>query len=294
MNFVSLADFSKDVAAWERQLPQFDAVCGVPRSGLLPATQIALRRNIRLVELSDLLRQPEGAIARAELRPSNPVCLNKIPYGNKLLIVDDSSSDISKTFTGLRAQLSAQTDLQITYGAVYRTSEKSLVDCYYREIPQPRMFEWNCWRNWWLHFALCDLDGVLCEDWKGKSEVDNDFEFAKHVREAAPLYLPQRPIIGVVTSRIEKYRKDTEKWLASHNVKYSKLIMHPAATPEQRREMNDHAIRKAEAYMAVPVQNYMDVPKVNLFIESDVRQAAQIFKLTQRPVLCIDSMTMFK
>jgi hypothetical protein len=294
MNFINLAEFSRDIAAWERKLPQFDAVCGVPRSGLIPAAHIALRRNIRLVELSEVLRQPEGAIARAALRPSNPAFQNKIPCGNKLLIVDDSSSSNSNTFNALRAKLSTQTDLHITYGAVYRASEKSQVDYYYREVAQPRMFEWNWWRNWWVHFSLCDLDGVLCEDWKGKSEVDNDLEFAKHVREATPLYIPQRPIVAVVTSRIEKYRKDTENWLAKHNVVYSKLIMHPASTPEQRRQMNDHAIRKAEAYMSTPVKDYMDVPKVTIFIESDVRQAAQIFKLTQRPVLCIDSMTMFK
>jgi len=286
MNFISLAELYRDMAAWERQLPQFDAICGVPRSGLIPATYIALRRNIRLVELSDLLRQPEGAITRAHLRPNNPVCRYNIPYGNKLLIVDDSSSVDSVTFTGLRAQLAAQTDLQITYGAVYRSSKKSLVDCYYREVAQPRMFEWNWWRNWWTQFALCDLDGVLCEDWKGKSEVTDDLEFAKHVREVAPLYIPQMPIKAVVTSRIEKYRKETEKWLNKHNVMYSKLIMHPASTPELRRQMNDHAIQKAEAYM--------QIPEGNLFIESDVKQAAQIFKLTQRPVLCIDSMTMFK
>lgn len=286
MNFISLAELYRDMAAWERQLPQFDAICGVPRSGLIPATYIALRRNIRLVEISDLLRQPKGAIARAHLRPNNPVCRYNIPYGNKLLIVDDSSSVDSVTFTGLRQQLAAQTDLQITYGAVYRSSKKSLVDCYYREVAQPRMFEWNWWRNWWTQFALCDLDGVLCEDWKGKSEVTDDLEFAKHVREVAPLYIPQMPIKAVVTSRIEKYRKETEKWLNKHNVTYSKLIMHPASTPELRRQMNDHAIQKAEAYM--------QIPESNLFIESDVKQAAQIFKLTQRPVLCIDSMTMFK
>jgi uncharacterized HAD superfamily protein len=261
-------------------------VCGVPRSGLIPSTYIALRRNIRLVELSDLLRQPAGAIARAHLRPNNPICRYNIPYGNKLLIVDDSSSSDSVTFTGLREQLATQTDLQITYGAVYRSSKKSLVDCYYREVTQPRMFEWNWWRNWWTQYALCDLDGVLCEDWKGKSEVTDDIEFARHVKEVAPLYIPQMPIKAVVTSRIEKYRKETEKWLDKHNVMYSKLIMHPASTPEQRRQMNDHAIRKAEAYM--------QIPESNLFIESDVKQAAQIFKLTQRPVLCIDSMTMFK
>ena len=79
---------------------------------------------------------------------------------------------------------------------------------------------------------------------------------------------------------------ETEEWLVRHNVMYSKLIMHPAATPEQRRQMNDHAIQKSEAYKSMT--------EANFFIESDVRQAAQIFKLTQRPVLCIDTMTMFK
>ena len=294
MNFISLAELYRDVAVWERQLPQFDAVCGVPRSGLIPAAYIALRRNIRLVDLSDLLRQPEGAITRAPLRPNNPICRYKKPYGNKLLIVDDSTSSESATFKELREKLVAQTDLQINYGAVYRASGKSQVDYYYREVSQPRMFEWNWWRNWWAQFALCDLDGVLCEDWKGKSEVENDLEFAKHVREAAPLYIPQVPIKAVVTSRIEKYRKDTEDWLAKHNVSYSALIMHPATTPEQRRQMNDHAIRKAKAYADTPDEGYKNITKVNFFVESDVRQAAQIFKLTQRPVLCIDSMTMFK
>ena len=263
MNFISLTELYRDMAAWERQLPQFDAICGVPRSGLIPATYIALRRNIRLVTLSDLLRQPEGVIKRAALRPNNPICKYNLPYGNRLLIVDDSTSSDSVTFKDLRSKLETQTDLQITYGAVYRASAKSQVDCYYREVAQPRMFEWNWWRNWWTQFALCDLDGVLCEDWKGKSEVSNDLEFAKHVQEVAPLYIPQVPIAAVVTSRIEKYRKETEKWLAKHNVMYSKLIMHSAATPEQRRQMNDHAIQKAEAYKSVPESNF--------FIESDVR-----------------------
>lgn len=286
MNFVSLAELYRDMALWEKQLPQFDAVCGIPRSGLIPAAYIALRRNIRLVELSAVLRQPEGVITRAKLRANNPICYYKKPYGNKLLIVDDSSSAASVTFAGLRKQLAAQTDLQITYGAVYRASEKSQVDCYYREVVFPRIFEWNWCRNWQTHFFLCDLDGVLCENWKGRNEVDNDIEFARHVREAVPLYTPQVPIKAVVTSRIEKYRKDTEDWLARHHVSYSKLIMHPAATPEQRRQMNDHAKRKAVAYT--------QTKGANLFIESDERQADQIFKLTQRPVLCIDSMILFK
>jgi len=284
MNFVSLDDLYRDIALWERQLPYFDAVCGVPRSGLIPATYIALRRNIRLVELSDLLRQPEGAIERATLRDNNPAA--KKAVGNRLLLVDDSSSNQSVTFRERRSKLADQSTLKITYGAVYRASEHSLVDCFFREVPMPRIFGWNWHRNWWLQYAMCDMDGVICADWTHRHENNVDPEFEHHVTDAKPLFPPHVPIIAVVTSRIEKYRKETELWLRKHGVQYKKLIMHPAPTAEERRKANDHAVRKAKAY-------YQD-NNAKLFVESDRNQAAVIFRLANKPVLCTDTMTMFK
>lgn len=284
MNFVSFSDLHRDIANWERELPSFDAVCGVPRSGLIPATYISLRRNIRLVELFDLLRQPEGAIQRANLRNNNPS--SKKTPGNRLLIVDDSSSNDSITFRDLRNRLASQQALEITYGAVYRASSRSLVDLYYREISLPRLFEWNWYRNWRIQHAMLDMDGVICEDWKHRPETNNDPEFVSHIAEVRPLFLPQIPIRAVVTSRIERYRMNTIEWLARHRVQYGKLIMHPAATPEERRKANDHAARKAIAYR--------NDSAAQLFVESDVKQAQEIFRLTGKPVLCIDTMTMFK
>jgi orotate phosphoribosyltransferase len=280
MNFVSLAELHHDIAQWERQLPDFDAVCGVPRSGLIPAVYIALRRNIRLVELSDLLRQPEGAIGRAMLRDTNPSIHR--PLGNRLLIVDDSVSNASATLRDLRQRLASQRSLEISYGAVYRASAASQTDYHYREIPMPRMFEWNWYRNWWLQSAMLDMDGVICEDWKHRPEQDQDPEFERHVTEARPLFVPQIPIRAVVTSRIERYRAGTEAWLRRHGVRYGALIMHPARTPEERRRWNDHAVRKAAAYR--------DDPDAKLFIESDARQAEQIYSRTGKPVLCTDTM----
>lgn len=284
MNFVSLADLYRDIAIWERQLPHFDAVCGVPRSGLIPATYIALRRNIRLVELSDLLRQPEGAIERARLRENNPAT-NK-PVGNRLLLVDDSSSNNSVTLRDLRSRLADQTSLKITYGAVYRASEHSLTDCFYREVPMPRIFGWNWHRNWWMQHAMFDMDGVICEDWTHRWENNVDPEFEQHVAAARPLFPPQVPIRAVVTSRIERYREGTANWLKQNGIRYGKLIMHPAPTAEDRRKANDHAIRKAAAYS--------QDKDASLFVESDVKQASEIFRLTRKPVLCTDTMSMFR
>lgn len=284
MNFISLDELRRDIAKWERQLPDFDAVCGVPRSGLIPATYISLRRNIRLVDLSDLLRQPEGAIQRAALRSNNPA--NDKPCGNRLLIVDDSSSNDSVTFRDLRSRLAGQTSLEITYGAVYRASPFSQTDCFYREVSLPRMFEWNWNRNWWLQSAMLDMDGVICEDWTKRWEYEVDPEFEQHVAEVKPLFLPHVPIRAVVTSRLEKYRKGTEHWLKRHGVQYAKLIMHPAKTPDLRRAVGDYATRKATAYRTDPM--------ACLFVESSVKQAVEIFKQTQKPVLCIDNMTLLQ
>ena len=283
MNFVSFSDLYRDIEAWERQLPAFDAICGVPRSGMIPAAYLALRRNIRLVAFNDLIRQPEGAIERAAVRIYNPA-FGK-PAGNRLLIVDDSVSDNGVTFKKLRGDLKDQKSLDITYGAVYAASKKNKADLYYREVPMPRIFGWNWYRNWKLRTAMCDMDGVLCEDWK-KRELNCDPDFEDHVANVRPLFATQVPIHAIVTSRIEKYREGTVDWLNRHNIVYSHLFMHPAATAEERQASHDHAARKATVYKASL--------SASLFIESDVKQAAEIFKLTGKPVLCTDTMSMFK
>jgi len=93
---------------------------------------------------------------------------------------------------------------------------------------------------------------------------------------------------AVVTSRIEKYREATEEWLKRHGVRYNALVMHPAKTPEQRRQMGDHAERKARVYA-----KGFKSKETMLFIESDEKQAKKIAELTKKPVLCTDLMKMF-
>lgn len=283
MNFISLDQFYKDIVTWERQLPYFDAVCGVPRSGLLPASIIALRRNIRLVDLNSLLQDPDNAIQNAPIRQLNPIIQYNKPFGNKLLVVDDSASNQTTTISAIRESLKDCTNLDVSYAAVYRASSASTVDHYFKEVPLPRMFGWNWFRHWELQFALLDIDGVLCEDWALKQEQDDDPVYLNRLMNVKPLYIPDVPVLGLVTSRLSRYRELTETWLKKHQVMYRKLHMHPATTPEERRRMNDHAQRKADVYIRTP--------EANLFVESDMRQAQRIFELTKKPVLCIDTMT---
>ena len=47
----------------------------------------------------------------------------------------------------------------------------------------------------------------------------------------------------IVTSRLEKYREPTEKWLKDHGVKYKQLIMLDLPSAEERRKQGCHDIR---------------------------------------------------
>lgn len=284
MNFVSWKEFYADIDLWEKQLPQFDFICGVPRSGLIPAAYISLKRNLRLLHLSDVIEQPQTAVARAALRFNNPAA--SIIGGNRLLIVDDSSSAHSATFCELRNKLQNQHVFNISYGAVYRAAPESRVDFYFRQVDMPRFFEWNWARNFMLKHCLLDMDGVICEDWKARPELDHDPEFEQHVSSAKPLYLPLVPVRAIVTSRLERYRNLTATWLVKHGVKYNTLIMHPAKTPADRQAAKDHAKRKAQAYA--------QDAEACCFIESDIKQAQEIYRLTRRPVLCTDTMSLVR
>lgn len=136
ITFKSYEDFHRDIVAWEQQLPQFNAVCGVPRSGLIPASYIATRRNIRMVDLCRLLQDPKDIIERSPLRNVNPVMRYEKPFGNRLLVVDDTSSDDSVTMSHLREVLGGfNHGLDITFAAVYRASESSEVLCRKNNLP---------------------------------------------------------------------------------------------------------------------------------------------------------------
>lgn len=283
MNFVNFSRFYADIAAWERTLPQFDAVCGIPRSGVIPAAYIAVRRNIRLVDFSAALNDLKTSIENAPLREVNPIA--KKPHGYRLLIVDDSTTALGTTIKSLKGRLSVIPPVEVSYGAVYCENRKSCAaDFWHEEISLPRLFEWNWCRHVNLSRLVLDMDGVICEDFVAHQERSEDSDFVKHVEQARPIWLPERPVLAIATSRLERYRKQTEVWLAGHGVHYGSLHMHPADSPEERRALGDHADRKASVYSRYP--------RALLFVESELKQAQRIRRLSGRPVLCTATMTL--
>jgi orotate phosphoribosyltransferase len=83
----------------------------------------------------------------------------------------------------------------------------------------------------------------------------------------------------VVTSRLEKYRSETEQWLSDHQVEYSELVMLDEPDADTRRRERLHVKHKADFYAR---------SGTDLFIESDYAQAVQIAARSGRQVFAID------
>ncbi|MFQ5730915.1 MAG: orotate phosphoribosyltransferase [Planctomycetaceae bacterium] len=278
MNFVSYRQLVSDVRNWSARLPgDLVAVAGVPRSGLVPATLLALHRNIHLVTLDDL------SAGRAPWR--EPLRRNVTPKTEGRVLVLDDSLHAGETMQKLRAQF--RNHDRLLFGAVYCDRPMpALVDVSCRRVPAPRCFEWNVFHSALMTLACLDMDGVLCGDWTGieADEGPGLDDYRRHLETVKPQHVPSYPLHAIVTSRLEKYRPETTAWLRRHGIRFRELVMSPFATAAARRGAGDTARRKADAYARRE--------RALLFVESSDAQAREIARLTGRPVLCGDTMTM--
>ncbi|MCH7687643.1 MAG: phosphoribosyltransferase, partial [Planctomycetes bacterium] len=268
-----------DVRDWSYWLPDdLLAVAGVPRSGVLPAFHLALHRNIHLVTLE---------VLKAGLRPWERPLRRFVTAKTegRVLIVEDSLNT-GGTLQRVRSELGEAA--RYLYGAVYfQEPRPGIADFLYRRVPLPRCFEWNLFHSSYIECACLDLDGVLCSE-PPCQEQDRGPEhqhWLDHLEGAAPMYLPGRRVKAIVTSRLEKYRPQTEAWLQRHGVRYGELVMSPHPTAAARRAAADHAYRKAEYY-----RHKADAC---LFVESSLWQAREIAQLSEKPVICTESMQVF-
>lgn len=293
MNYRSISQLSDRVLAWSRSLPRdIDLVVGIPRSGLLVANLIAVYRNIPLAELDGFLDgrvlatgytkagtlSSKGAEGEGERR--------FLDVPRKVLVVDDSVGS-GKTLARVRARIEAAgLSHTVTYGAVYVAPDQTnSVDTHAEVLHFPRAFEWNVLHHpAILHRAALDIDGVLCHD-PQKSENDDGERYREFIRTARPLFVPDRKVGWLVTSRLERYRPETEAWLHEQGIEYEELVMMPYPDRDTRMRMNTYGAHKAQVYRESGAL---------LFIESEIRQAVEIAEMSGKDVLCIDTMQMVR
>lgn len=278
MNYRSFAHLWEDI---KRGLPslhagQFDLVVGIPRSGMVPAYVIGLYLNADVTSLDGLLANE--AIKRGSTRKAR-VDLGFAQNAKRILLVDDSISS-GESLVKTLAKIPPELRDRITTLAVYSSRpDRSDVDLFLEYVPEPRVFEWNIFHRSLLGRACVDIDGVLCRD-PLTAENDDGERYIEFLLNAEPLILPSYRIHSLVTNRLEKYRPQTETWLARHGIEYDNLVMVDLPTAADRQKLGGHATHKANYFMA---------SGLDFFIESDDRQAREIARIAKKSVYCVDT-----
>ncbi len=271
LSYRSYADMSRIISENAARLPAVDYVVGIPKSGIVPATMIATIKNVTFLDLDSFLfmhSRRKGRRRQLDGQPDLP----------RVLIVDDSVNTGAE-FRRVKSRIAAlEMDFDLTFCAVFglpdkvRSAPKHIV---LSRVAQPRVFQWN-YRNHIVAESACfDMDGVLCID-PTDAENDDGPKYIDFLLNAAPLFIPQKEISAIVTSRLEKYRPETVAWLEAHEVSYKELIMLDLPSAEERRRLRAHAPFKAEVYGGRD-----DI----LFVESNYKQAREIARLTDKPVI---------
>ena len=131
----------------------------------------------------------------------------------------------------------------------------------------------------WRERYFCEVEEIATTE-----EENDDGERYKHfLLSTIPLRIPSVKIKYLVTCRLEKYRTLTKKWLFAHEVEFDNLIMMDLPNKEARQASGGHALFKADVYKST---------NARLFIESNNKQANEIAKISNKPVLCIDTQQM--
>lgn len=279
MEFRSFSDLTDLVRDRVHEIPgDVELVVGVPRSGMLPASLIALILNRPLQDLESFLR---GETATSGT--TRPILqLGSVESVGRVLVVEDSISS-GRSIEAVKSRVSARyPDLKPIYLAVYAAPHtKHFVDIHFDTCPHPRAFEWNLLNSWVCAEGAFDLDGVFCAD---PSDADNDDgpNYRRFLASAQQIRLPGQRLHRIVTSRLEKYRSETEDWLGRAGISYDHLDMLNGVTAEERREKRLHAPFKASVYAGDQ--------SAKLFVESDPVQAAEIAKLSGKPVVDFKNM----
>jgi len=239
------------------ELPQFDMIVGIPRSGLMASLMLGLHMQRTVLSLDQYCNDN----VTSELKT--------------ILLLDDSLLRGTEMGMAVERCVRARPDVKIIRSAVYVAPGKNdMLDFAFETLQTPRVFPWNIWRSVHLSSIMVDMDGVICRDPTKEENADRS-KYEAFLRHAEPLFLPTRQVQAIVTCRLEMYRAETESWLKRHNVRTKELIMLDMPSAEARQKWNQHGEWKAMHYRRLGG---------DLFVESCAKQSAIISK--HGPVFC--------
>lgn len=275
LNIRTIADLNLAIIKNLHRLDRnsFDIVVGIPRSGMIPASIIC-------TSLQKPLSDVEGFSSGRSYERYNIKAL-----GRRILLVDDSVNKgraMSWAVQKLQKQATSIQRLGV-YGPYQLPNPKEVCDIWFEDCKGPRVFQWNMWKHIRLERWAFDFDGVFCRD-PTKEDNDDGPRYMKFLTTAEPLFIPKRGIGHIITGRLEKYRAPTIDWLKNHGIVYKELHMMPYATKAERMAAGGRGQWKADILKGLDVE---------LFVESDPKQASIISNRTGLQVWCTSTQTVF-
>lgn len=280
ITYKSVDDLNRSLVRNLQKFPRdIDVVVGIPRSGMLPANLLALYLNKPFVDLDSFLQGRRFGIGdRGQFVAEE--C-----YGKALVIDDSIASGVALRRAREKIEQSqVAKDYSIIYAVVYATTQSAHhVDVCCEIVDGDRIFQWNLFHHpYFIQKSCFDIDGVLCEN----PTVDDDGPlYEKHLTQARALYVPTVEIDTLVTCRLEKYRKLTESWLQTHNVKYRHLVMLDLPDKAARIKWNQHGVFKGQLYKKSDAL---------IFVESSLHEAEVIQRVSGKPVFCTETFTLLQ
>ena len=249
-------------------------VFGIPRSGMFPASMIALWLNLPLYSMNKSSHELEVMSAHSGF--GGVRMKDHDDSGGKILVIDDT------IFAGTAIRdIKKKIKEDALYATVYAHPDSTQkLDFYGKVLPPPHFLEWNLFNCVYIESALLDFDGILCPN-VPYSKCINEEEYIEYIKNVEPFYhrIPKTRCRGIVTARLEKYRDITEEWLDRHGIRYGSLEMYPTEKEEIRdkNHIQEAANFKAERFKS---------SDAHFFIESELPEAVIIRRQSGKFVVC--------
>ena len=248
-------------------------VIGIPRSGMFPASMIAMWLNLPIYHV-DALGSPRPLSAASRF---GGVRMLKYKGSNGSLLVVDDTIYSGKSIKNFMPRM---TEDFYTCCVYFRPESEFKPDFYARELNAPHLLEWNLFNSTHTKNTLFDFDGILCPNVPQEVCKDED-KYIDYISTVEPFYhrIPNTSCAGIVTARLEKYRDITENWLKKYGINYGFLKMYP--TEDEAKRDKNH-VEEASTFKA----NAFLESDAKFFIESEISEAIRIRKKTGKFVIC--------
>lgn len=275
--FVSMEQLMSDVRILASRVPpETSKIIGVARSGVSVASMVAMLLHLPLL----IVRQSKNDIVDA----GNGWRLTGNTGGNGSPVVIDDTVMSGNSFKQVMPVVWSQFPGAISAAVYVNPATRQKPDIWVRDLPWPHILEWNMFNSVMSSSIAVDFDGVLCADCAPEDDDDGE-RYRGFLLTATPKYVIRKVRVPlIVTARLERWRPETEQWLANHGIAADKIIMGPWKDNAQRAHV-DIGRWKGMHFKTFLSQVKRRVQPA-MFVESEERQAIRIAEVSRGLVVC--------